>query len=79
MATIKNGRLVGEIPDSGLSGLDLVNALQPGGGRRAVIGQGVKVETIDPRKRYSKADLISRKTGKPVMLRTMPDRTKGEL
>jgi hypothetical protein len=77
MARIRNGRLEGEIPDSGMFGQDLINELQPGSGRRAVIGQGVKVEAIDPRKRYSKDQLISRKTGKPVMLRTMPDRTKG--
>jgi hypothetical protein len=77
MATIKNGRLVGEIPNSGLYGQDLIDELRPGSGRRAVIGKGVKVETIDPRKRYTKSDLISIKTGKPVMLRTMPDRTKG--
>jgi hypothetical protein len=78
MATIKNGRLVGQIPDSGIYGADLIAGLQPKSGRRAVIGRGVKVEEIKPQKRYTKADLVSIKTGKPVMLRTMPDRTKGK-
>lgn len=77
MARIQNGRLVGDIPDSGLYGEDLINALGPEAGRRPVIGQGIKVETINPRRQYKKSELVSRKTGKPVMLKTMPDRTKG--
>lgn len=75
MARIVNGRLM-DVPDSGLYGGDLVDALNPGQGRRAVLGSGIKVETIDPRKHYSKEQLVGR-GGKPVMIKHMPDRTKG--
>lgn len=75
MARIVNGRLL-DVPESGLYGGDLVNALNPGPGRRAVIGSGIKIETINPRKRYSKPELTGR-GGKPVMVKQMPDRTKG--
>lgn len=72
---IKNGRLV-DPPDSGLYGEDLIRAINPGPGRRAVMGSGIKVETIKPGKWYSKSELMGR-GGKPVMVRQMPDRTKG--
>jgi hypothetical protein len=75
MAEIRNGRLV-DVPDSGLYGEDLVNAINPGQGRRAVVGSGIKVETINPNKHYSKSELTGR-GGKPVMVKQMPDRTKG--
>ena len=77
MARIENGRIVGEIPDSGMFGGDIVRGMNPGRGRRAVMIKGTNVETINPSKNYSKSELISRKTGKPIKTRTMPDRTKG--
>lgn len=75
MARIENGRLV-DVPDGGLHGEELVNALNPGRGRRVVMGSGIKVETVDPRRRYSKSELVGR-GGKPIMVKEMPDRTKG--
>lgn len=77
MARIINGRLV-DVPDGGFYGEELINALNPGPGRRAVVGRGIKVETIKPDKRYSKDQLTGR-GGKPVMVKQMPDRTKGRL
>ena len=76
---IQNGKLVGDIPDSGVFGQTLLDELNPGHGRRGVLlgKDGVDVEAIDPRKRYSKQDLISSRTGKPLKASTMPDRTKG--
>lgn len=75
MARIFNGRLV-DVPDSGIYGEDLVSALSPGPGRRAVMGSGIKVETINPRKHYASSELRGR-GGKPIMVKQMPDRTKG--
>lgn len=77
MARIENGRIVGNIPDSGIFGEDLVRGMNPGSGRRAVMMKGTNVENINPSKNYSKSELISRKTGKPIRMKTMPDRTKG--
>lgn len=77
MAKIVNGRLV-DVPDGGLYGEELISALNPGPGRRAVLGRGIKVETINKGKRYSKTELTGR-GGKPVMVKQMPDRTKGRL
>lgn len=79
MATIRNGRLVGEIPDS-VSGDELIRGLKPKGNRRAVLIKGANnVETIKKGKRYTKRDLISRRTGESVQMKTMPDRTKGQV
>ena len=79
MATIRNGRLVGEIPDSGIYGEELIKGLKPRGKRRAVLLKGANnVETIEKDKRYTKRDLISQKTGRSVQMKTMPDRTKGQ-
>lgn len=79
MATIRNGRLVGEIPNSGIDGKELIQGLNPKGKRRAVLLKGANnVETIEKNKKYTKRDLISQKTGRSVQMKTMPDRTKGQ-
>ena len=72
---IVNGRLV-SIPPGGATGEQLIRALNPGPGRRPVIGQGINVETIEPRKNYTERALKG-KDGKSVMVKHMPDRTKG--
>lgn len=80
MVRIVNGRIVpGDIPDSGIFGKDLVRAMNASKGRRAVFVKGIDGnETINPFRKYSKSELISRKSGKVVRMKTMPDRTKGQ-
>lgn len=73
---IINGRRV-SIPDSGVYGDDLIREANPGPGRRTVIMDQGRFQTVDPSKRYSKRDLINKKTGKPIKVSHMPDRTKG--
>lgn len=73
---IINGRRV-SIPDSGVFGEDLIREANPGPGRRAVLMQQGRFESIQPNRKYSKRDLISAKTGKEVKISHMPDRTKG--
>ena len=75
MARIVNGRLV-DVPDSGMYGDDLIDALKPGPGRRIVMGSGIKVETVKRGVKYS-ADQLNGRGGKPIMVKEMPDRTKG--
>jgi len=75
MARIVNGRLV-DVPDSGMYGDDLIDALNPGPGRRVVMGSGIKVETVKRGQKYGASELRGR-GGKPLMVKEMPDRTKG--
>lgn len=77
MARLQNGRLI-DVPDSGISGQELISTLNPGQGRRVVTQSGITVESIKPGKLYSKSELTGR-DGKPVRVKTMPDRTKGAL
>ncbi|WP_417733859.1 hypothetical protein [Roseovarius sp.] len=75
MARIVNGRLV-DVPDGGMYGDDLIDSLNPGKGRRIVMGSGIKVETVKRGEKYS-ADRLRGRGGKPIMVKEMPDRTKG--
>jgi hypothetical protein len=77
MARIQNGRLV-DVPDSGLYGDDLIDAIKPEPGRRVVIGSGIKVETVKRGQKYS-AEVLRGRGGKPIMVKEMPDRTKGHV
>lgn len=73
---IINGRRI-NVPDSGMYGRDLIKEANPGQGRRTVkYGSGLYAETIDPKKKYTKSQLIDKK-GNPIKISTIPDRTKG--
>lgn len=71
---IINGR---RIPCNGsMRGSDIVHEANAGSGRRVVkVGMG-KAETIDPKRVYGSKELKD-KHGRPVKIKTMPDRTKG--
>lgn len=76
---IINGRRIdpNEIPDAGVYGEQIIRSAKPSEGRRIVIEKGTtQFETIDPRRRYSKSDLLDKK-GRSVKIADIPDRTKG--
>ena len=78
MVRIINGRIVGNVPDYGVFGEELVRAVGLDKGRRAAFDHGADgFKTIKKSKIYSKSKLTSKKTGKPLEIKTMPDRTKG--
>jgi hypothetical protein len=73
---IINGRRI-YVPESGMSGRDIIKEANPGSNRRTVVHRGLNFETIEPNRLYSKEALISKKTGQPLKISTIPDRTKG--
>ena len=81
MAKIINGRLVSPIPDGGISGNELIEAARAAKpkkpNRRIVLQDGIHVEEVKPARRYTKRQLISKKTGQPVRVKDMADRTIG--
>lgn len=60
----------------GVSGRQLANLAGAGNGRRAVISADGKTIPVNPWQRYSADDLRDR-SGKPVSIVNIPDRTKG--
>ena len=74
-----NGKMV-ELPPGGrVKGSDIINYATKGTpGRRAIISdtKGLHNTRIDPNRYYSSTDFI-KANGKPVDIRTMPERVKG--
>lgn len=64
--------------DGSVTGRKLILASHLGPGRRAVIRNGLEVQTIDPQKIYGPKDLED-KYGRPVHISSMPDRSKGSI
>lgn len=77
---IINGRRVTNIPDAGAYGSEIIKEMKVGPGRRPVFvrDSGSGNEKIDPRKIYTKRDVLDRK-GRPFKVSDIPDRTKGSL
>ena len=73
---IINGRRMQHVPDMGVHGRDIVRSINPDSGRRVVLERGIKVETVNPKKHYSKRELLDRK-GRGVKITEIPERTKG--
>lgn len=69
---IINGRRV-NIPSPTIEGQALIEMVNPGNGRRAVILSGMDAKTIEPNKKYSVVD----NKGREVKASSIPDRTKG--
>lgn len=74
LCIVTNGTPV-EVQD-GVSGRQLADLAGAGHGRRAVISADGKTVPVNPCQRYSADDLRDR-SGKPVSIVNIPDRTKG--
>lgn len=73
---IINGRRVA--CSTGISGQELINQTGHSRGRRVVKVSGGYVQKIDPRHHYAPHELKD-KNGRPVKIKTMPERTKGNI
>lgn len=71
---IINGRRVA--CSAGISGQEIINQTGNSYGRRVVKVSGGYVQKIDPRRHYAPHELKD-KNGRPVKIKTMPERTKG--
>jgi hypothetical protein len=74
---IINGRRVTNVPNAGVYGADIIQEMDIDPGRGPVFIRSEGNERIDPKRRYSKRDLLDRK-GQPLKVSDIPDRSKGD-
>jgi hypothetical protein len=69
---IINGR---RVERASMTGDEITRMAAPGPGRRVVVRYGVNAHPVDASRNYSPKD----KDGKPLSVKTIPDRTKGSI